>query len=346
LRKLLICIIILAIIVVPVMAEDITAPPAPEEAEKYMPDEPQSFSEGLVYIIKMAISDIEPELASAGSLCATVIAVSLLYSVTKQFLGQSKYVADLVATVLVGLLLLLPTNTMIGLGRQTVENLSNYGKLLIPVMTTSLAAEGAVTTSGALYGGTTAFSAMLNGAISNCIIPLLYIYLCLSLINSILSDDSLKRLRDLAKGMTVWSMKTIMYIYTAYMTITGVISGTVDASALKATKLAISTAVPIIGGVLSDASETVLLSAGITKNAVGIYGLLVMISLWIGPFIKIGTQYLLLKLAGMVAGLFASKQFVELLTDFTSAMGMVLSMIGVQTLLLIVSTVCFMRGVT
>lgn len=345
-RKFLICVIFLAIIVVPVMAEDITAPPAPEEAEKYMPDEPQTFSEGLIYVIKTAIGDIEPELASAGSLCAAVIAVSLLSSVTQHFLGQSKYVADLVTTVLAGLLLLLPTNTMIGLGRQTVDALSNYGKLLIPVMTTSMAAEGAITTSGALYGGTTAFSAILSGAISNCIIPLLYIYLCISMVNSILSDDSLKRLRDLSKGMTVWSMKTIMYVYTAYMTITGVISGTVDASALKATKLAISTAVPVIGGVLSDASETVLLSAGIAKNTVGIYGLLVMISLWIGPFIKIGAQYLLLKLAGMVAGIFASKQFVDLLTDFTSAMGMVLSMIGVQTLLLIVGTVCFMRGVT
>ena len=181
--------------------------------------------------------------------------------------------------------------------------------------------------------------------ISNFIVPLLYIYLCLAIVNSVLEDESLKRLREFAKWITVWSLKVIMYGYTAYMTVTGVISGSVDASALKATKLAISSAVPVIGGLLSDASETILVGAGVMKNTVGIYGLFVVISLFIGPFLKIGVQYLLMKITNAVTGIFASKQIVELLNDFTETMGMILSMIGVQTLLLIVSTVCFMRGV-
>ena len=345
-RKLIFGILILSMLAMPVMAEDITAPPAPDEAEIYMPSEPQTFSEGLLYIIRKAVGSIEPELAEAGKLCASVVAVALLCIMTQQFSGNAKSVSDLVATILIAVLLFLPTNVLIGLGRQTIENLSAYVKLFVPVMTTAMAAQGGITASAALYGATTAFAAILNGLISNFIVPLLYIYLCLSTVNSVLADESLKRLRDFAKWITVWSMKAIMYVYTAYMTITGVISGNVDASALKATKLAISSAVPVIGGLLSDASETILVGAGVMKNTVGIYGLFVMISLWIGPFLKIGVQYLLLKLTGAVASIFASKQTTELLNDFTVAMGMLLSMIGVQTLLLIVSTVCFMRGVT
>lgn len=344
-RKIIFIIIILSVLVMPVMAEEIAAPPAPEEAEPYMPAEPQSFSEGLLYIIRKAVGTVEPELTEAGKLCGSVIAISLLCAIIQQFSGQTKSVSNLVATILVALLLIIPTNTLIGLGRKTVENLSDYGKLFIPVITTSLAAQGAVTTSAALYGATTAFTAILGSLVSRLIVPLIYIYLCIAVVNSVLGDESLKRLRDFAKWITVWSMKAIMYIYTAYMTITGVVSGSVDASALKATKLAISSAVPVIGGLLSDASETILVGAGVMKNTVGIYGLFVMISLWIGPFIKIGLQYLLMKLTGTVSGIFASKQTTELLSDFTGAMGMILSMIGVQTLLLIVSTVCFMRGV-
>ena len=345
-RKLIFSIIVLSLLIVPVMAEDITAPPAPEEAQPYMPTEPQTFSEGLLYIIRKGIAAIEPELADAGKLCVSLIAVCILGVISQQFSENAKSVSNLTATILMAILLFLPTNALIGLGRQTAENLSAYGKLFIPVMTTSLAAQGAVTTSAALYAATTAFTAILSSLISNFIVPLLYVYLCLSTVNSVLADESLKRLRDLAKWISVWSMKAIMYIYTAYMTLTGVVSGSVDASALKATKLAISSAVPVIGGLLSDASETILVGAGIMKNSVGIYGLFVMISLFIGPFLKIGAQYLLMKLTGAITGIFASKQTVELLNDFTGAMGMLLSMIGVQTLLLIVSTVCFMRGVT
>lgn len=345
-RKLLFAILILSLMIFPVMAEDITAPPAPDEAEIYMPSEPQTFAEGILYIVRNAISAIEPELAEASKLCAAIIAVAILCAVTQQLSSQIESVSNLVATILIAVLLIFPTNALISLGRKTIENLSNYGKLLIPVMTTGLAAQGATTTSAALYAATTAFAAILNSAISNVIVPLLYIYICLSIVNSALGDESLKRLQDFSKWITVWSMKAIMYVYTGYMTITGVISGTVDASALKAAKLAISSAVPVIGGLLSDASETVLVGAGIMKNTVGIYGLFVMISLWIGPFLKIGVQYLLLKITGAVAGMFTSKRITELLGDFTGAMGMLLSMIGVQTLLLIVSTVCFMRGVT
>lgn len=344
-RKLIFGILVLSILIVPVMAEDIAAPPAPDEAEIYMPSEPQTFSDGLLHIIRKAIAVTEPGLAEAGRLCASVVAVAVLCVITQQLSGATKSVSNLVATILITLLLMTPTNALIGLGRETVESLSAYGKLFVPVMTTSLAAQGAVTTSAALCAATTAFAAILNGLISNFIVPLLYIYLCLAIVNSVLEDESLKRLREFAKWITVWSLKVIMYGYTAYMTVTGVISGSVDASALKATKLAISSAVPVIGGLLSDASETILVGAGVMKNTVGIYGLFVVISLFIGPFLKIGVQYLLMKLTNAVAGIFASKQIVELLNDFTETMGMLLSMIGVQTLLLIVSTVCFMRGV-
>lgn len=345
-RKIVFIIVILSIIAFPVMAEDITAPPAPDDAEIYMPSEPQTFSEGILYIVRKAIVAAEPELAEAGKLCASVIAVAILCAITQQFSGNLKQTSDLVATILIAILLIMPTNALITLGRRTIENLNEYGKLFIPVMTTAMAAQGAVSTSAALYAATTAFTALLNGVIANVIVPLLYVNLCLSTVNGVLGDESLKRLKDFSKWLTVWSMKVIMYVYTGYMTITGVISGTVDASALKAAKLAISSAVPVIGGLLSDASETVLVGAGIMKNSVGVYGLFVMISLWIGPFLKIGVQYLLLKISGSVAGMFTSKNISELLGDYTGSMGILLSMIGVQTLLLIVSTVCFMRGVT
>lgn len=345
-RKVIFVILILSIVVVPVMAEDITAPPAPDEAEIYMPSEPQTFSEGIIYIAGKAIAAIEPELAVAGKLCTSVIAVAVLCAITQQLSGNVKPVSDLIATILIAVLLISPTNALISLARKTIESLSDYGKLFIPVITTAMAAQGAVTTSAALYAATTAFTALLSSVISNVIVPLLYIYICLSTVNGVLGDESLKRLRDFSKWLTVWSMKVIMYVYTGYMSITGVVSGTVDASALKAAKLAISSAVPVIGGLLSDASETVLVGAGIMKNTVGMYGLFVVISLWIGPFLKIGVQYLLLKITGSIAGMFTSKNISELLGDFTGAMGILLSMIGVQTLLLIVSTVCFMRGVT
>jgi stage III sporulation protein AE len=104
--------------------------------------------------------------------------------------------------------------------------------------------------------------------------------------------------------------------------------------------------VPVVGSILSDASEAVLVSAGLMKNAVGIYGLLVVIALWIGPFLQIGIQYLMLKATAGICEMFGTKQIAELMKDFSSAMGLVLAMTGTVCLIFIISTICFLKGVS
>ena len=127
------------------------------------------------------------------------------------------------------------------------------------------------------------------------------------------------------------------------MGLTGVITGTADAAALKVTKSTISVAVPVIGNILSDASETVLVSASVMKNAAGVYGLFVIVSIWITPFLTIGIQYLFLKVTGALCSAFSLKRVSALLSDFTSALGLLLGTTGTVSVLLLVSIVCFMK---
>ena len=136
----------------------------------------------------------------------------------------------------------------------------------------------------------------------------------------------------------------MLYVYTGYITITGVVSGTTDASLLKAAKLTISGAVPVVGGILSDASEAVLAGAAAVKNAAGIYGLLAVLSLWIGPFLRIGAHYLMVKAVGAVSGVFGVEGVSSVVDAFASAMGLLLAMTGAVCLMLIISTICFLRG--
>jgi stage III sporulation protein AE len=128
------------------------------------------------------------------------------------------------------------------------------------------------------------------------------------------------------------------------MGITGVIGGTADAAAIKATKLAISGSVPVIGNILSDASETILVSASVVKSAAGVYGVLAIAAIWIGPFLEVGIQYLLLKLTAGICGLFGAKRIVTLVQEFSTAMGFVVAMICTISVLLLIGVVCYMKG--
>ena len=174
---------------------------------------------------------------------------------------------------------------------------------------------------------------------------MVYVFLALSVANSALGQDMLKQMKDLVKWLMTWTLKIVLYIFTGYMSITGVVSGSADAAALKATKLTISGMVPVVGSILSDASEAVLVGADLVRSAAGIYGLLAVIALWIGPFVRIGVQYLLLKLTAGVCGTLQFKRATDLVQSFSTAMGLLLGMTGTISVMLLVSTVCFMRGV-
>jgi len=269
-KKWIIAILLLSLLMSPVSAMEFTAPPAPEAAAPYMPDEQETFAEGLWYILKTAIKDLYPNLASASGMCLSLIAAVLLLSVISTFSENASNAIRLAGSVVIGVLLLMPINTMIQLGTGTVNEISEYGKLLLPILTAAVAAQGGTTSSVALYTGTVFFDTLLTSVISKLIVPALYIYLCLCVANSAVEQDMLKKAKDFMKWLMTWCLKIVLYIFTGYISITGVISGAVDSSALKAARLTISGVVPVVGSILSEATETILVSVGLMKSAAGI----------------------------------------------------------------------------
>lgn len=327
------------------LAEGFTAPNVPESGKALMPNA-STLSEGLSMILQDVIPLIRPDLYEASKVCLAVIAAVMITSVIQSFSKSQKEVCDIVGTASIAATLLLSANSMIRLGSDTVVEMTEYGKLLIPVMTAALAAQGAIGTSAALYTATMGIISLIGTAMSKLLLPMIYLFLALAIASGATGQDMLKQFRNMMKDGISWFLKTVLTIFTTYMGLTGIISGTTDNTAAKITKAAISSVVPVVGGILSDASESVLASAAMTKNAVGLYGLFAILAVFLNPFIKIGCHYLLLKATGAVCAIFGSKTMTELIGDFSTAMGLLLGITGSVCLLLLISTICFIRGVS
>ena len=153
------------------------------------------------------------------------------------------------------------------------------------------------------------------------------------------------KMRDLLKWLMEWSLKLSLYLFTGYMAITGVVSGTADAAAGKVARIAISGAVPVVGGILSDAADAVLLSAAAMGSGAGMWGVLTVIALFAAPAVKIGCQYLMLRLTAAVGESLGGGRCAALAGDFAGAMGLLLALVSTQTAVLLVSSLCFLRGV-
>lgn len=330
-----------------VSAVEYEAPCAPDSVADMVPQEAQSFGEGLWNVIKACIEELSPSLSEAAGVCLRVLAAVILTGLVSGFTSGSPTKAmELAAAVAVGAALLEPSVALIHLGEETVQSLSEYGKLLLPVMTSALAAQGGATASASLYAVTALFDSILSSAVSGLMMPMIYLFLGLSTGNAALGEPILAKLRDFIKWLMTWVLKIILYVFTGFLSITGVVSGSADAAALKAAKLTISGTVPVVGGILSDASEAVLVGAGLMRSSAGVYGLLTICALFLAPFVRMGAQYILMKATGALCSSISKGGAAGLVSDFSAAMGMILAMTATQTVLLIVSTVCFMKGVS
>lgn len=328
-----------------VSADGFTAPTPPANAEKYLPSTVESFGDGLWYVIKQGITRLSPEIAEAAGVCLSVLAIILLLAVIENFAQEAKSSTRLAGTVAISIILLQSSGSLVALSADTILEISHYGKLLLPVMSAATAAQGGGSTAVTLYSATVIFNTMLTAFLTSVVLPAVYIFIAVSIANRALENETMSRICKFIKGFITWSLKIPLYVFTGYMTITGVVSGSVDASAVKAAKIAITGSVPVIGSIISDASETILVSMGLAKNAAGIFGLLALLALWIGPFLKIAVQYSLLKLTGAVCAIIGSKESVSIVEDFSVAMGFLLATTGAICFIHMISTVCFMKGV-
>ena len=102
---------------------------------------------------------------------------------------------------------------------------------------------------------------------------------------------------------------------------------------------------PVVGKIIADAAETVLLGAGMLKNTVGIFGMLAIFAVCVQPFLQLGVQYLVYKFTAFLSGLIGTQEIRRLIDGLASAFGLVLGMTGACALLLLVSVLASVAAV-
>lgn len=225
--------------------------------------------------------------------------------------------------------------TMLGLGAETVEELSVLSRLLLPALAASMAAGGYVTTAGVWQVTTLAVCGVLNDAVSRLLLPLLYCYLAAAAAGAVLEEGRLGVLADSLKTLVSGALTFAAAAFTSYLAVAGVLTGSADRTAVKAARVVLSGAVPIVGGVLSDAAESVLSAAGTLRATVGALGVFAIGALCLTPLLRLAAQYLLYRLAAFAAGLVGTKALASYLDRLGGAFALVFAMTAVCALVLL-----------
>ena len=97
----------------------------------------------------------------------------------------------------------------------------------------------------------------LTGNLQSVSYTHLYGYIAACVAHAAVGNEGLKRIAGVLKWTVTSILTVLLLVFVGYLTVSGVIAGTADAVAVKAAKFTVSSMVPVVGGILSDAAEDV-----------------------------------------------------------------------------------------
>ena len=319
-----------------------------DQAESYGVEADGGLDQGLSNLFSDALDQIGSLLRTSIATGLKLLAVVLLCAMAEgaaQGKSEGLQAVEIAGALAITALTMTDMAVMIGMGRDTIGRMGTFSETLLPVMAVLTAATGGVTGGAVRQGATVLFSQLLITAMDRLLIPMVYAYVAASCAHAAVGNPGLKKLAGLLKGAASFLLTAFLLAFVGYLTASGAIAGTVDASAVKAAKLAISRAIPVVGGILADASETVLAGAGVLKGTVGVVGMLVVLAICLTPFLRLALQYLIYKATAALCATVAQPRLSQLIDAIGGAFGLVLGMTGAAALVLLVSLVSAIMAV-
>lgn len=316
-----------------------------ETAQGYGVTEGEDLEGGLSNLFQDAWSNLGDLLRRSAVTAGKLLAIAALCALARGAGEDNLQAVEITGALAITALTVSDMGAMIGLGRDTIGKMNIFSDVLLPVMAVLTAATGQATGAAVRQGATMLFVQLLLSLVDGVLIPLIYAYMAVCCAQAAVDSPGLGKIAALLKGAAQSLLTGVLLAFVGYLTASGAIAGTADAAAIKAAKLAMGRMIPVVGGILADAAESVLAGAGILKGTVGAAGLLVVLAICITPFLRLGLHYLTYKVAAALTATIASPRLSQLVDSIGSAFGLVLGMTGACALLLLFSLVSAVTAV-
>jgi len=221
----------------------------------------------------------------------------------------------------------------------SIDQLSGFSAVFIPIYGAAVAASGYPGAALSSATATLIASDLLLVLAAKILMPAVYLHIVLSAAAHIAENEVLSGFAEWMRKSALGFFKYFLVLYTGYISLSGLISASTDAMALRTAKMTISGSVPVLGSVVSDVSEAMLSGAVLLKNAVGIYGFIGAVAICLGPFAAAGARLMVFKLLSLLASGMSGGHLAGLLGDISESYSIALGLLGTCCAILFLSFV-------
>ena len=182
----------------------------------------------------------------------------------------------------------------------SVNSMVSQMNAIFPILLTLMIGIGATASAGVFQPIVAIISTYVADFFTYLILPLFMVSFVFGIINNLSDNIKLDKFNSFISSLFKWCVGLVFTLFFAVFTIQGISAGSFDSLSIRTTKYTIRSYIPIMGGYLSDGMDLILSSTILIKNAVGLVGVLMIISSIISPLLEIVVFSLLLKLVSAI----------------------------------------------
>jgi len=259
------------------------------------------------------------------NLLVKLLALAVIYAVLRNMQSSfnNSVIGELSQIVCMLVLIAIAVQSFkvaMGVGSSVIDNMVLFMQALFPALLALLAATGGITSMALLQPVIAVSIGVISTFLKNVLLPVIFFSAVLAIVNNISEKFHLSRLASLLKQGCIAVLGLVLTVFMGIMAIQGVTASTIDGVSIRTAKFAVDSFVPIVGGLLSDAVDTIMGCSLLVKNAVGAFGLISLFVIVAFPILKIISLVLIYKITAAVIEPIAQGPLVKCLNDMSNSL--------------------------
>ena len=272
------------------------------------------------------LSTLSNNIGIMVSVIGILILMGIYDSLRDSFAAKgTEKIADFFCATTVALLICTPMMERANELSQVACELSDYMELSLPVLCGLLTATGNVGAASVFHFFVYQAIAFAGNLFSDILLPLTGSYISIGIAAAITNNEGLKNLTTTIRTVTTKCMIFLCTVFTALLSLQGVVAGAGDTVSRRALKLAVGSFLPVTGNLMAESVDTFMGGVGVIRSVAGVFGVVVVFYLIIVPILKTLANFLLIKVSAFVGETIGMPRIRTLLAVVSDGFGMLLA---------------------
>lgn len=218
----------------------------------------------------------------------------------------------------------------------TVRDITVLMQGIIPAMALAGASGGSVY-AGAIHPLIFFICSVFALLLKNVITPLVLLRAAASLLGGISQNGAMGEFADIFSKLHKMLLAFTMSIFAGVLTVGRFAAASFDSLYARGIKFAITSAVPVVGGSISEAMSTVAGSALALKSAVGIAGVVMLFAVFFVPMIKLGALCAVYRITAAIAAPVTDKRVISAIKTTGECVDMLFTSIACMGIIMVIA---------